>query len=159
VNLWEREIPPLADRLGRLDRPERLRLIVEAVDWTLSTMPGQIDDAEAADCIGEAMLRARAAVAQHAGDVELPQDLLDRLEEAQESAYEAGLPQLLLGLFKFFDDRVLSPMAIEDILFDCFEFSAQREEGRRDTLEEQEASPRLREIIAFQKELIIQAAG
>lgn len=158
MGLWEQEIPPLRKNVENLERSERFRLVVEATDWTLRTAPLPVQDPEARDCIENVMREARAAVERRADSIELSEEIEDQLFELQESAEETGLPQLLEGIHRFFDGGILSGMAIEYNLYDCFEFSAQREEGHRETLEEQMASPRLREVVEYQKNLILSAS-
>jgi hypothetical protein len=155
--LWERDIQPFQDQLASLSSPESLRLAVEAIDWTLRTLPEPIEDPEVKESVDAVMRAARTAVEQRADRVLLPEDLIDRLNEVEEDTYEPGAAQLLSGLRRIW--AYPGPVALEDVLYDCFAFCEQREDDEPDTTEEEEANTRCREVIAYQKELITQATA
>lgn len=157
MDLWDREIPPLEEAVAHLASSEQFRLAVDAVDWTVSTAPVQIQDSEASGCIENIMREARDAVARNQDSVELSDDVLGLIDAAEDSVSEPGVFQILQGVHRFFSSGLVGAPAIEDILYDCFEFSAQREEGPTETLEEQQANPRLREVVEHQRNLILNA--
>ncbi|MBR7827562.1 hypothetical protein KDK95_14685 [Actinospica sp. MGRD01-02] len=159
MNLWERDIFPRHDELDQLTAPTRLRIAVEAIDWTLRTSTTPIRYQAAADWIEEVMTEARAAVAEQAGHVDLSEDLAEQFDEVDEDADETGVSQLLMGVANVYEFDSFTSKALEGTLFACYVFSQQREVPEPETIEEEEAVARCREVIAHQQRLIETAAG
>lgn len=157
--LWEREIFPYHDQLERLAPSERLRVAVEAIDWTLRTMATPIEDPEARQWLDEMLDEARAAVAQRASRVPMPEDLLDRFDEVDDDTEEYGVPQLLMGMPNLWGLDVMTVELVEGVLYNCYAFSSMREEPEPETLDDEQADARCREVIDYQKDLIAQAAS
>lgn len=156
-NLWDREIQPLVKQLEGWGEADCLRLGVEAIEWSLRTEPERISNTEASALIAEVMGAARAAVADNAAEVPLPENMEERLDEVIENTSESGVFQLLVGIQAFFCAPGYSDAAVEAIFFDCYEFSLQRTWEPPTTAEAQEADPRISEVIAYQKQLLTDA--
>ena len=152
--LWEREIFPYEDELEHLTPASRLRIAVEAIDWTLQTTPTPIQDQQAAEWIEATMTAARAAVAQGSDRVPPSEDLIDRFEDVDDEVYEEGVGQLAMGVNNFWSFETMTSKALEGVLFACYEFFSMREDPEPETIEEEQANTRCREVIAYQKELI-----
>ena len=159
MNLWERDIFPRHDELDQLSAPTRLRIAVEAIDWTLQTSTTAIRYQRAVQWIGEVMAAARAAVAEQADHVDLSEDLTEQVDEVDEEADESGVSQLLMGVANCYEFDTYTSEALEGTLFACYVFSQQREVPEPETIKDEEATPRCREVIAHQKSLIDNAAA
>lgn len=155
MNLWERDIFPRHDELDRLTAATRLRIAVEAIDWTLQTSTTAIQYRRAAQWIEEVMTEARAAVAEQAGHVDLAEDLVEQFDDVDEDADEIGVSQLLMGIANCWEFDTFTSKALEGTLFACYVFSQQREVPEPETLEEEEANLRCREVIAHQQRIIL----
>jgi hypothetical protein len=158
MNLWERDIFPRHDELEQLTAAARLRIAVEAIDWTLQTSTTPIQYQRAAEWIEEVMTEARTAVAEQAGHVDLSEDLAEQFDEVDEDADETGVSQLLMGVANVYEFDTFTSKALEGTLYSCYVFSQQREIPEPETLEQEEATPRCREVIAHQLGLIENAA-
>lgn len=159
MNLWERDIFPRHDELEQLTAPARLRIAVEAIDWTLQTSTTPIHYQAAAEWIEEVMTKARAAVAEQADHVNVAEDLAERFDNVDEDADETGVSQLLMGVANCYEFDTFTSKALEGTLFSCYVFSQQREVPEPETIEEEQANPRCVAVIAAQKQLIESAAA
>jgi hypothetical protein len=158
MNLWERDIFPRHDELEQLTAATRLHIAVEAIDWTLQTSTTPIQYQRAAEWIEEVMTEARTAVAEQAGHVDLSEDLAVQFDEVDEDADETGVSQLLMGVANVYEFDAFTSKALEGTLYSCYVFSQQREVPEPETIEEEEATPRCRDVIAHQRQLIENAA-
>ena len=159
MNLWERDIFPRHDELDRLSATTRLRIAVEAIDWTLQTSTTPIHYQRAAQWIDEVMTEARAGVADQADHVDLSEDLAEQFDEVDEDADETGVSQLLMGVANCYEFDTYTSKALEGTLYACYVFSQQREVPEPETIEDEEATPRCREVIAHQTSLIDNAVS
>jgi hypothetical protein len=158
MNLWERDIFPRHDELEQLTAPTRLRIAVDAIDWTLRTSTTPIQYQRAVEWIEEVMTAARTAVTEQSDHVELSEDLAEQFDEVDEDADETGISQLLMGVANVYEFDTFTSKALEGTLYSCYVFSQQREVPEPETLEQEEATPRCREVIAHQLGLIENAA-
>lgn len=158
MNLWERDVFPRHDELDQLTAPTRLRIAVEAIDWTVQTSTAPVQYQRAVEWIEEVMAQARAAVAEQADHVELSEDLAEQFDDIDEDADETGVSQLLMGIANCWEFDSFTSKALEGTLYSCYVFSQQREVPEPETIEEEEGNPRCREVIAQQQRLI-QNAG
>jgi hypothetical protein len=155
--VWEWEIGPCRGRLEQLTAGTRLRLAVEAVDWTLRTSVRPIGDRRAAEWIQAVMAEARTAVARGAERVDLSSDLADQFDEVDDGADETGVSQLLMGIANCWGFESMTSDALEGTLYSCYVFALQREVPEPETSEEEDANPRCREVIRHQRGIIDEA--
>ncbi len=158
MNLWERDIFPRHDELERLTAPTRLRIAIEAIDWTLQTSKTLIQNQRAVQWIDEVMTEARAAVAEQSGHVDLSEELVDQFDDVDRGADETGVSQLLMGIANCWEFDTFTSEALEGTLFSCYLFSQLREVPEAESFEEEDANPRCHELIAHQERLIENAA-
>ncbi|MGH2902595.1 MAG: hypothetical protein ACRDK7_03260 [Solirubrobacteraceae bacterium] len=159
MNLWERELAPYEGALEGLSGPDRLALAIKAVEWSDTTMRDPIADPEARRWIDSALGAAREAVAAGAEHVTLSPDMVSDFQGLDESVEEYGVGQFMTGFMACADFDTLGVETLSNVLYICYEFAAQREDPEPETIEEQEANSRCREVIAFHKELIEQATA
>lgn len=165
MKLWDREIDPLETTTARLTLAERLALGVEAVEFTLRTEQRPVADERAARWITEVLGHARRAVDAGQESVPLPERLEDESEALQEDVQEDGVPQLISGMVDAFaeaddpEDQGLQPRHLGFLLESCYSFALERLPSGPQSLEDEENSPRCREVIAYQRELINRAAS
>ncbi len=131
-----------------------MRIAVEAIDWTVQTSTTPIQYQRAAQWIAEVIPEARAAVARQSGHVDLSDDLAEQFDDVDEDADETGVSQLLMGITNCWEFDTFTSEALEGTLYSCYVFSQQREVPEPETIEEEEANPRCREVIAHQGRLI-----
>lgn len=159
MNLWEREFADSATALEPLSAPARLKLAVTALDEALRTEPHPIEDPEARSWLEGAIAAGRTAVTELATRVTLPPDLDEQFEELDEAVEEYGVGQLLAGVMTCVDFDSLPTKSLVAVLYDCYTFTAMRQEPEPMTIQDEEANQRCQEVIAYHRELIAQAAA
>ena len=158
MEFWEREMAPLKARLEPLAAAQRLALAVDAITWTLETLPNPIENEPASDWITQVLPFCRQAVDAGAVRAVLPQDLDDAYEEVDGQAEEPGASHFLSAVLACTEGE--DGLAADDlytVLSFCYEGSLAREDVPVWTLEAEQANPRCQQVIAFQKELIYRA--
>lgn len=164
MKLWDQEIAPLKEAVNQMPLPERLAVAVKVVDFTLQSEPSPIEDEEAAQWVTEALDHVRGAVDAGAEFSPLPEELVEDYEDLQESVEEYGVPQLMIGVVSAFAEGRNEPrhgLKASDLSFlfeSCYNFALLRLDPEPQSLRDEENSERCREIVAYQKDLITQAA-
>lgn len=159
MNLWERELSPLKESLGRLSPPQRLALAVTALDHAFRTEPVPYEEPDPAHWLEGAIHAGQESVAAGASSLALPPDLDEEFDEIDEEATELGVPQLLMATISCSNFDELSADTLFSIVFSCYVFTAERQDPEPLTIEQEEANERCREVIEYHKELITQAVA
>lgn len=159
MTLWEREIIPLQDRLrlGRLSETQMLALAVNALDYAYRTEPDPVDEPEEACCLEAGIEAGQAAVASGESRITLTEELRDEFDKIADDAPDPGVLALLSAIMICVEHESLSNIALSEALYQCYEFTAHRQELEDRTIEHEEENERCREVIEYQKQLITQA--
>ena len=158
MELWDREMSGYQQRLDGLAPAGRLALAVEAITWTLETLPEPLEDRAAHNWISEALAACRSAVQSGAASVHLPAELDSAYDEIAEDAEESGVPHFLSATFAAADAEGVTGGQLYGIFSWLYEGSLDREEIPEWTIEAEEANPRCNAVIAAQKRQI-ESAG
>lgn len=158
MELWDREMSGYQARLDELAPAARLKLAVEAITWTLDTLPEPLEDRAAHSWITEALTACRRTVQNGAASVNLPAELDGAYDEIAEDAEESGVPHYLSATFAAANAAGVTGGQLFGILSWLYEGSLDREEIPEWTIEAEEANPRCNAVIAAQKHQI-ESAG
>ncbi|MFF7855752.1 hypothetical protein [Streptomyces sp. NPDC007904] len=157
--LWDLEIGPLKEDLREIQAAQRLPLAMKVMEWTLESI-GPIEVEVVREYIEEGMRAGHEAVRAGREKITLPEEVLDAYTEVDDEAYEPGTSHMLSALLACADaPGGLTPEVLSGVLSFCYEGLLEREDLPGLSVEEEQQNAKCLEVIAFQKQCIIDALG
>jgi hypothetical protein len=158
--LWDYEMGPMKERIDALGGIPRLKIAVNALSWTMSTMNPPIENAEVVQFVNDVLEYCGNALRQGDAGPEFIEELDERHDALlDEEIAEPGVDSILAAVSGCFgyEEAELRTQAVYDLLSSCYEAILLRIAPGLVTIEFERESARCNEVIEFQKNLVLQA--
>lgn len=153
--LWDYEMAPERDNLGKFSPAQRLALAVTAIDWTLKTMSPPIQDEATVTFLEKALTVCRQAVAEGRDSVPAQPELVESFDDVYEGTDEPGTAHLLSAVMDCCEaSDGLSAKELYYILSYCYEGALDREDIPNVDIDVERSNERCISVIQYQRNLI-----